>query len=101
MVEFANAVGVHWNWNMITSFHFRVVDKVLLPMFSYCVKNVTVVNQTVVIVKFITKEWASIVAMMTPLKANHITQLFDLLHQNHRHQHNVQEEHKKGPDAKK
>lgn len=101
MAVFANAVEVHWNWNMITSFHFPVVDKALLPIFSCYVRNVTEVNQTVVIVKFITKKWASIVAMMTPLKANHITQLFDLLHQNHRHQHNAQEEHKKGPDAKK
>jgi hypothetical protein len=86
---------------MITLFRFHVVGKVLLPTFNCYVRNVIEVNQTVVIVKFITEKWVSIVAMMTPLKANHITQLFDLLHQHQRHQHNVQEEHKKVPDAGK
>jgi hypothetical protein len=72
MAVFVNAVEVRWNWNMITSFHFPVVDKALLPTFSCYVRNVTEVNQTVVFVKFITEKWESIVAMMMPLKANHI-----------------------------
>jgi hypothetical protein len=72
-----------------------------LLIFSCFVRNVTEVNQTVVIAKFITEKWASTVVMMTPLKANHIIPQHVLLCQNHQHQYSVQEEHKKEADAKK
>jgi hypothetical protein len=56
MVAFANAAEVRWNWSTTTSYHFHAVAKVLWPIFSCSVKNVTGANQTVVIVKFITEK---------------------------------------------
>jgi hypothetical protein len=85
---------------MTTLFLFLVEDKVWFQTFNCCVKNATEANQIVATVKFITKKWVAIVAMVIKLTKQKAAQKIHILEPEAQLPHNALEQLKKGSDVK-